>query len=1092
MDNDQKFFAGSLGLMLMATVMTTLDYSGLNTGAPTVVDLSACGTYTANNTIYNLTTNLTNGTSNCLLFTGTNVTLECNGYTINMTGASDAAVYQSTNTYFVIQNCVLVTNQTTGYGIRGTGSSGRFEFNVTNTSISAPTLLMYLNGFNTNAPIFTFRNITTSGGGQIVLASSVAGVAGPPIYVLDSNLTSTAGVFGVSDADIASFSFIINNSILSMSNHSIFSADDEVLRNFTVINSNFTCTGDYTACRLLIRPSATDSYPASIRDSIFTNIGLNITSGSTNLKMARNRFTANPAINITTCTNCNITELVAGVYQGNYYPNISQYAIYDRDGDGYGDIGRQYPANSSNTPFITDATGKRWADLGPMVDPDTVYTGYRVTPITRINESLTDDFGSGGTPDRAYTWDSTTNVTDFTDRVTGEVFWTNTSAAYIKNITRTGPVIECFQETATMATACGGLATGAYACSDGWDATDTCAKAYDGTTTTWGHADTGVIAHFNITYTKPVGVESAVWQASEVTLTNITIPEDCWNVSTTNITFQVESLYPTGTNDAHFNCWNGTGFEQLYVSTDSASVREEAIYWNITNTSTIATKHVELKDSELTTVKQFSNSTVFFNYFSLVNTSTCLLKKNGNVVLTLPAAENFTAVTYANATTTNGSYTFNGSADGCAFDDIAIYQNVTSDYATRRNYQFSFDTRPPMGIESNATQLFPNGEVTINWYLNNTLNTTSPVAAAYYSFYNASAFDDSIVGRSSNLSVTNATWSSYGIYGGAYTFNGSQFIKLPNGYLDTVSDRNFTICAWVKSNGDQTNRFVVARIGNKTGINITNNYVSFSVYNNTTTVANAQIGCTSPDSTIIYGQWQYICGRASNTSKTVDLTVDGVQVCNNTFNGSLRRFTTKNWGIGSNNTTVVNGFNGSIDEVRFYNDTLTNNEISDLRLFNTPNFQFVVGADVRNGTVIKARVLVANNYAANSSNILLVYDNLIANFSSGITRISFQPISATSSNVAPVNQTGTLPLFNVTNGGSTVIPVLISHYPPLDGFLIKCSTGNSPYSAMALDATNQTIVNLTGGNNTGIWCWADFNAPPVTVYRYKVLLANGE
>ena len=91
-----------------------------------------------------------------------------------------------------------------------------------------------------------------------------------------------------------------------------------------------------------------------------------------------------------------------------------------------------------------------------------------------------------------------------------------------------GGIAQCYQETANVATACGGLATGSYTGPDLWS---------DGNWSTW----TTALNIYSVVYTKPAGAQAtSFWRVKDSKLTaNLTIPSSCWNYDANSIRFYV-------------------------------------------------------------------------------------------------------------------------------------------------------------------------------------------------------------------------------------------------------------------------------------------------------------------------------------------------------------------------------------------------------------------------------------------------------------------------------------------------------------------------------------------------------------------------
>jgi hypothetical protein len=97
-------------------------------------------------------------------------------------------------------------------------------------------------------------------------------------------------------------------------------------------------------------------------NTLIGDYGLNASSSSSSNTVYGNGFYggANVFVNNSNSTN-EFNTTVAGKYQGNYYADILDYAVYDLDGDGYGDAGAGYP-------YAAASSGK-WLGLGGDYGP---------------------------------------------------------------------------------------------------------------------------------------------------------------------------------------------------------------------------------------------------------------------------------------------------------------------------------------------------------------------------------------------------------------------------------------------------------------------------------------------------------------------------------------------------------------------------------------------------------------------------------------------------------------------------------------------------------------------------------------------------
>lgn len=154
----------------------------------------------------------------------------------------------------------------------------------------------------------------------------------------------------------------------------------------------------------------------------------------------------------------------------------------------------------------------------------------------------------------------------------------------IKNVTLTitnGSNYLCYQETANVSTACGGLNTGRYFINGGFSSIE---EMYDGDWSTHGRfQDVG--SFFLVNYTKPNrALSSSLWEIKYANVTgdiieNISIPKSCWDYSNSLI-FNISINSSSG----FITCYNGSwSMLRMWTPTDDTFLYEEAMVWNIGN-----------------------------------------------------------------------------------------------------------------------------------------------------------------------------------------------------------------------------------------------------------------------------------------------------------------------------------------------------------------------------------------------------------------------------------------------------------------------------------------------------------------------------
>lgn len=182
----------------------------------------------------------------------------------------------------------------------------------------------------------------------------------------------------------------------------------------------------------------------------------------------------------------------------------------------------------------------------------------------------------------------------------------------------------CYQETANVSTSCGGLSTGYYKWHGNFGGSYyTVYNAFDGI---WlnpegdiytNYASPGVTgwSQINITYMKPPYINNNVtWQILRYNLNatslidywefvNISIPDDCFNYSISNITL----LEGASTGNDNYYCINNTGNHLIYLGDDNYHrFAEEAIIWSFNQT-------IEVNHSYNNNSYETKNETFIFN-----------------------------------------------------------------------------------------------------------------------------------------------------------------------------------------------------------------------------------------------------------------------------------------------------------------------------------------------------------------------------------------------------------------------------------------------------------------------------------------------
>lgn len=199
----------------------------------------------------------------------------------------------------------------------------------------------------------------------------------------------------------------------------------------------------------------------------------------------------------------------------------------------------------------------------------------------------------------------------------------------------------------------------------------------------------------------------------------------------------------------------------------------------------------------------------------------------------------------------------------------------------------------------------------------------------YYPFDNYNISDD--FAGSNDGTLYNGVIGSNGYLGYGMSFDGiNDYITIPE---TNVTD--LTSCAWVKRNDNRADKGIVGRFtgtlsSSAWGIQTysTNQYLC-AIVNVSDRIVNAYTGAVD-----VVG-WHHICCSYNSSSGNIKTYYDGVAKGTGTIQGGLNDISS-NVEIGTYAGGVYTKyFNGSIDEVRIYNKSLTQAEITALYNNNT-------------------------------------------------------------------------------------------------------------------------------------------------------------
>jgi len=187
-----------------------------------------------------------------------------------------------------------------------------------------------------------------------------------------------------------------------------------------------------------------------------------------------------------------------------------------------------------------------------------------------------------------------------------------------------------------------------------------------------------------------------------------------------------------------------------------------------------------------------------------------------------------------------------------------------------------------------------------------------------------------------------ASWTPSGKYGGAYGVDGNGYIDAGKNASLNFTTNGFTISGWAYVKGEGNGAFpafIEKSNGDFTGSpsNQIGFYLAIGYYSNPVRYIKFGVGNGSGDNHLVYSmsnsrlinKWVHVVAIADDQSLSnpqLKLYVDGILVANTsrTYTGSIDSNTNLNIGRWRANNRI---FNGTIDEVRIWNRSLTSNEI---------------------------------------------------------------------------------------------------------------------------------------------------------------------
>lgn len=189
--------------------------------------------------------------------------------------------------------------------------------------------------------------------------------------------------------------------------------------------------------------------------------------------------------------------------------------------------------------------------------------------------------------------------------------------------------------------------------------------------------------------------------------------------------------------------------------------------------------------------------------------------------------------------------------------------------------------------------------------------------------FNGNANDTSGSGLNGTASGVTLTTGQNGQANGAYSFPGSAaYITMGNSAQFNVAE--LTMSVWARPNSTASVQTLMAKEGKqKYRLNAT---AGIGVLASNTTGWTHTIGCTFAYAT---GTWYHIATTISSATGRLKVYINGAQVCDNA-GPVITGYGTNDLMVGSYNVGGAEGFNGVIDDARYYGRALSSAEIKGL------------------------------------------------------------------------------------------------------------------------------------------------------------------
>lgn len=188
-------------------------------------------------------------------------------------------------------------------------------------------------------------------------------------------------------------------------------------------------------------------------------------------------------------------------------------------------------------------------------------------------------------------------------------------------------------------------------------------------------------------------------------------------------------------------------------------------------------------------------------------------------------------------------------------------------------------------------------------------------------------------GNNLNGSVNGNTVYVPGKFGQAISLNGNSYVNMGDISTLNIANSEFSIAVWIKTTNDTTRQCIINKFYSATGHNTVGGYMLETGL--TEGKIRFQLGVSNPNMVSIEvpakyysGDWHHIA--ITRTIDTVKLYFDGSMIGSSSCTGMTFYNTNAPFSVGYLAQTNGHYFIGSIDDIKIYNQILSESEITEL------------------------------------------------------------------------------------------------------------------------------------------------------------------